>query len=341
MGRRKRPERVLRPYQERAGWRVVHVAADGTRTSRLFETEAKAKGHVRNLERLIAATEARTIGDAIDEYKKHQQAKRLRPKTLAGNAEAFARFFDDHDALLSSLTPARCAARYKALTSQYSVDTHRGSLNQSRSFLEWCVGEGWLRSNPLAGIKGIGKRKRGKPQLRLDEARRWTDKAFELAETWIGGLAALMAYFMDMRPSEIIGACVRDLDDDAKILWVADSKTEAGRRVLEIPDELQPLMRAAAEGKKGGDKLVGHQRLWVLRAVHRVCDAAGLDRVSAQAMRGLHASVAFERGATPHMIALAMGHSSPRVTRAHYATADSQRRGKQAAALKVIRGGKR
>ena len=42
---------------------------------------------------------------------------------------------------------------------------------------------------------------------------------------------------------------VRDLDDDGKLLWIPDSKTEAGRRTLQVPELLRPMLKALAEGK--------------------------------------------------------------------------------------------
>ena len=43
-----------------------------------------------------------------------------------------------------------------------------------------------LKASPLDGIEGLGKRRHGKPQLRIDEARKWTATALELADkgTW-------------------------------------------------------------------------------------------------------------------------------------------------------------
>jgi hypothetical protein len=40
----------------------------------------------------------------------------------------------------------------------------------------------WLARNPLEEVEGVGKRKHGKSQLRVDEARRWLVKAVALAD---------------------------------------------------------------------------------------------------------------------------------------------------------------
>jgi hypothetical protein len=46
MGRRRSGERFLGPYDDRGRWRVIHVAADGTRTDRFFASEKRAREFV-------------------------------------------------------------------------------------------------------------------------------------------------------------------------------------------------------------------------------------------------------------------------------------------------------
>jgi hypothetical protein len=48
--------------------------------------------------------------------------------------------------------------------------------------------------------------------------------------------------------------------------------------------------------------------------------------VCTQSLRGLHASVATDAGATSHVVASALGHSSPAVTHAHYIDGATARR---------------
>ena len=101
----------------------------------------------------------------------------------------------------------------------------------------------------MTEVEGIGKRRHGKAQLRVDEARKWVAKAVELADKGeAGAVAALLALVMGMRAGEIVSRVVRDLDDDGKLLWIPDSKTEAGRRTLQVPAFLQPLLKALAKG---------------------------------------------------------------------------------------------
>lgn len=47
-----------------------------------------------------------------------------------------------------------------------SDDGHLGPLAEAKTFLGWCVDQRWMKANPLKEVKGVGKHKHGKLQLR-------------------------------------------------------------------------------------------------------------------------------------------------------------------------------
>ena len=109
-------------------------------------------------------------------------------------------------------------------------------------------------------------------------------KALELA---IGGdrgaTAALVALLLGMRASEIVSRRAGDLDEDSApgdLLWIPCAKTPAGRRTIEVPGELRPLLVACAQGKASDRHLFECERPHE-RAAHKphgrdwVIDAAG------------------------------------------------------------------
>jgi len=104
------------------------------------------------------------------------------------------------------------------------------------------------------------------------------------------------------------------------LLWIACSKTPAGRRTLEVPDVLRPFLVACAEGKAPEahllDKEEGkpHWRDWILGNVHRICDLANVPRVTTHALRGLLATLTAERGLAGHLIAATLGHEDEKTT---------------------------
>jgi len=188
----------------------------------------------------------------------------------------------------------------------------------------------------------VGKRRHGKEQLRIDEARRWQGKAIEYAERGeAGAVAAMMCLVMGMRCSEVVSRIVRDLDDEGRLLWIPDSKTLAGRRKLQVPDFLQPYLIRLAKDRDPQAGLLGeHWRDWPRKWVQRICKAAKVPLVTAHAMRGLHGTLAVDSGITSHAVAAALGHESFKTTAESYAQRDAVAGAQQKRVLGVLAGGK-
>jgi len=140
---------------------------------------------------------------------------------------------------------------------------------------------------------------------------------------------------MGMRASEVTDRVVRDLDDNGRLLWIDVGKTKRSRRTLEVPALLRPYLLALAKGRAPEAQLISRtvsprgakrERHWLLYHVARLCSKAGIPVVCTHSLRGLHATVATEAGATSHVVASALGHSSPAVTHAHYIEGATARR---------------
>ena len=108
---------------------------------------------------------------------------------------------------------------------------------------------------------------------------------------------------------------------------------------------LWPYLLKLIEGREPNDQLFGRaagkvprewetdekgprDRYWVLRQVHTLCGKADVPVVCAHSLRGLHATLATEAGATPHLVATALGHSSPVVAERHYTDGTTAHRAK-------------
>jgi integrase len=221
-----------------------------------------------------------------------------------------------------------------------AVDTHRNILAEAKTFLQWCVNAGWLRSDPAERLKGVGKRKHGKPRLRVDEARKWIAKAKELAHGGdVGAVAAMMSLLMGMRATEIIERVGRDVDDEGTLLWITKAKTDAGRRNLQIPWMLQPHLRKLKNDIEPDALIFGHHyRDWPRENVQRICRLAQVPTVTAHGMRGLHASLAVDSGVTAPVVASALGHESFSTTQQSYAKQGAIDGAKQKRALRLLTG---
>jgi integrase len=358
----KRGERILGPYPDRDGFRVIHVDVAGKRDSVVFETEAKAERYIELL-RTNLNREEHTTTTALDAYKSFLREKGNKEESVDVTAWAIELFFPS-PIPLQLLSAKRCETLYSELRTRPtkrtkkppSADTHRNILSQTKSFLGWCVERGWLRANPCAGVKGIGKRRpRGKSlgkdgkTLRVKEARAWYNKARALAESGDeGATAALVALLLGMRASEIVSRRVADLDEEdaaGDLLWIPCAKTPAGRRTLEVPEVLRPLLVRAAADKKVDEYLFAtedgkpHWRDWIINNVRRICGLVKVPKVTAHAMRGLLATLTAERGLAGHLIAATLGHEDERTTMAAYAAPGSAAAGVNRRGLQVLEGG--
>jgi integrase len=100
-------------------------------------------------------------------------------------------------------------------------------------------------------------------------------------------------------------------------------------------------LREIAEGKGPADRLFGrHWRDWPREWVQRICRAAKVPEVTAHGMRGLHGTLAVERGATTHVVAQALDHESETTSRKSYISREAITGADQRRVLAVLAGGR-
>ncbi len=330
----KRPKiegtRVNGPYQVRNRWRLIVVERDGSQKALSFGSKLEAE---RAKCEITGGTSGQLLEDAVNEYLKQMRRKGCKEGSIRTAQFRLQSFFQidpevESGRTVAELTPRRCAELYGAQSTK-AVDTHRNTLALAKTFGQWCVKQGWLAANPLAEVEPTGRRRRGKEQLRIDEARKYLALCEVRArEGDAGAVAAMMALLLGLRASEVVDRVVRDLDDDGKVLWIPSTKTDAGRRTLEVPESLRPHLKKLAEGKAPKAKLFPDaNRHWVLYHVKRLCEEAEVPLVSAHSLRGLHATLAMEFGSTGRLVAAALGHTSFAVTTSrHYVAAGTTER---------------
>jgi integrase len=316
-------ERVHGPYAHGKRFRLVIKSGDGKQRKLTFDSEDEANEFKAELSK---DCDPRTIDEAVSAYLKHLRETGVKETSSKTHWYRLRAFFAlgtierNSGGPLSRLTPERAKAFYDELRTKSAVDTHRNCLTLAKAFGAWCVKQGWLRTNPLADIEPMGRRKRGKEQFRVSEARKFITTCRALADNGdAGAIAAMTALLLGMRASEVVERVVRDLDDDGRLLWIPNAKTDAGRRTLEVPELLRPHLVKLAKGKQPQDRLfTDSDRHYLLYHVRRICDLAKLPPVTAHSLRGLHSTLATEHGSTGHVVASALGHTSYATTRAHY-----------------------
>jgi len=202
----------------------------------------------------------------------------------------------------------------------------------------------WAKVNPAAIVEGKGRHRHGKPQLRIDEARKWLDVAMRMATTAEseyareGAVKAMMTLGMGLRECEVLRREVRDVDDGGCLLWVPDTKTDAGRRTQEVPIS---CARSSWHRRRAGRQRrrfqISHERCGAevgeahLQEGRRDGGGRAVDE-------GLHATLAVDKGITSHAVAAALGHKSFTTTARSYAKVEAVEGAKQRRVIATLTG---
>ncbi|MEO8211701.1 MAG: tyrosine-type recombinase/integrase [Myxococcales bacterium] len=218
------------------------------------------------------------------------------------------------------------ARAWGELVTVQSGDSQHGIL----AALQGLVAYAKLPGKTLEGLVVTKTKNKGKPQLRLDEARRFIQAAQEAGDPL--ALAAATCAFTGLRPGEVMALQARDCDDGGALLWVERGKTERAKREVEVDPQWQPVLRRQAEGKFAGDPLFPYEPTRVrassnpvkartdalLRRVQALCEVAGVPVVVSHSLRGLNATLRKRGGASDESVTRALGHVSIETTKRHY-----------------------
>lgn len=340
--RRREPPRVVGPYQEKNRWRIV-VVEQGKRKSFFCASREEALKLKTQFAQEVDLPPSRKLADVLVDWEQDRVRGGARKLKSAQHQTMRLRLFFGPllEQEIPALTARRAAALYEGHMGQasrttgrtLSAATQRFDLWSARFFFGWAVKRGYVGLNPFASVTPVGKVNAGKPQLRIEEARRFTEAALLYFEERNKPLAvgALLALTMGLRTSEVMDRVVRDLDDHARYLWIDEGKTKSARRHLEVPGVLSPYLLRLAHGKRPDELLFGvsartgrrRPRQTMLRTVKTICEKAGVPHVCTHSLRGLWATLAVQSGAVSHAVAESLGHQSFAMTQKHYAQASA------------------
>ena len=325
--------RVLGPYKEKDGVRLIVVEGE-TRKSLKYPTVEQAEQIKLQLLGEISKQREYTVGELLAEYEQSLISDRGRAEYAVRDECARLRSLLRVEEPIRALTLERATQLYRATTERpsrtgkpLSADFLYFVLKAARRFCGYCVERGLLPTNPFAKIRRPGRLAAGKPQLTADEARRFLTTALDMArEKHVGAIAVALQLALGLRSSELLARRVRDLDEGGSVLLIPNGKTHNARRRPEVPEFLRPHLRELTRDKAPdaylfGTRPTGQPLLtnWLIRAVHRVCERAGVPKVCAHSLRGLHATLALRQGVSSQAVATALGHGSFAVTARHYA----------------------
>lgn len=308
---RKATERAHGPYRHGRRYRVICTGA-GARRVESFATEAEALDFIAEFN---AHREGQTVIDLLDRYLDHRRARGHKERTLRIIECSIDRMIP-HDMKVDSITDAGARRLYRAISEgpeAYAVDTHHLSLRYAK--LLWAfLGEG--HRNPWDAVERVGAPVVGKDQLTLDECRQLV--AVCQTDPRPAATATMLCLLLALRAGEVIALVGRDIDDGGRLLHVWRGKTRKARRSLTVPDVLEERLRELAKAAGPQGRLFPRSLAWVGSVVEAMCDKARIPVVCPHGLRGTHATLAVSAGATAHVVAAALGHAGPAVTREHY-----------------------
>jgi len=327
---------VWGPYKDGPTKFRLKITENGETRNVGFKTEEEAEEVKAKLLGRDAQRCERTIGTTIQEFLRYLSETRcIKPQSVVWAARNLKWLPDK--VMLSNLTTEQAGLLYRKEFTERNLNTnrplaaatHRVRLALARRFYAWSVKSGFCKRNPFAEVQPVGRVNVGKKQLRIDEARRLESFCLVQArEGDVSAVGALLMMYLGLRQGEVIARVGRDIDDDGRVLWVTSGKTKNAKRRLKIPEQLRPLIQTLVQTRQPDDLLFfpskgnPHPNYYWLQ-VRRLCRLAGVTVVCAHSLRGLHATLALDGGATADAVARALGHGSFSMTERHYASASS------------------
>lgn len=369
--RRDERPRVLGPYwiEARQEWRIVVVNPEASnpaarRVVRHYREESEAIEDVEAARRLIEQNTALTMEAVIDAYEQHMQESETK---CFGEIIRRMRVFFPADLHLGRLTPERGKKLYEGFRQRkklvrtkggkmtesperISVSYHRAALSNAKTMLNWCIERGWMQLNPLAEVKGVGRKKAGKRKPTGDELQRLYAYCWPRVEAGDeAALGVMLALSMALRSGDLYRRRVRDVDMNGTQLVIESGKTSKSNEPRMIPITLQSYVKRLAEHRPPDEPLFKseaskdghHGTSWLYQAMERFCESADVPFFCPHALKGASGTVLAKRGAAANLIMDHLSHEETATTFRHYVDRGIVDGAEAAQAFKVIAGGKR
>lgn len=322
------------PYADRTKFRLK-IAENGVERSLLFESWEEAERVKEELLQKYTQATKKTVGEALKEWLA-ELTQCVKPVTME-NYQKMAQGLPP-SLVMSQLTEKQAHDLYHQQIERpawhgrkkVSTATQHLFLWVVRRFWRWAMEKEYVKSNPWMKVRKVGKANVGKPQLRIDETRKLEAVAMQRAQSGdLPALGILLMLYLGLRQGEVAARVSRDIDDEGRVLWIPSGKTKNARRRLKIPEQLRPLILKRIEGMHPDEPIlypsshkIHHHGYYVVQLA-RLCRLAGVPVVCPHSLRGMHATLALEGGATGDAVAKALGHGSFEMTKTHYASASS------------------
>jgi len=244
--------------------------------------------------------------------------------------------------------------RWLGAVAHLRLATQRSRFASIVQFLDWCVRKQLVAINPArlleldekpwTSARGKKQINAGKRQLpNMDAVVQFCRAANTIRDVQTR-VAVQLLLLCGMRSGEVRNLRAGDVDVLLGRIWVRpcdddtdgpaeawDVKTASSRRTVTLPALLRADLERLCKGKAITQLLFPRPRAekrgvmrhanWLIKAVGRVCDAAGLRRVCPHGLRGTWASIQAAKGSGLADISVELGHAAyggQRVLKEHY-----------------------
>lgn len=318
------------PHPGRSTWRVqVWDPATQRKRSLTARSQAEAIELKARLESQLTVMAPLSCHQAIDLFAEHKlcslrnarDAENIRIKLHQLVPDVILNKLDQQLANQSYVSETQRVGKFGVL----KPATHHSRLRLARECWTWLIKQGHTTENPWQFVDSIGKANSGKAQPTHDEALKLQQYLKKQAsEGDEGALALLVQLYLGLRPSEVLGLTVGDCSQRYRLVRVNGTKTANAKRELELVGFVADLLETHCTDLQPASRIFAANLAsqpaanWMLKRMHRACEAAGIREYCAHSLRGLHSSLALRAGASTHDVARALGHASFSTTQKHY-----------------------
>ena len=344
--------RIYGPYPPSPGrtrWRIqVYDQSTKRKRSLTAETAQGARDLAALVEEELRRAAPLLVHEAVEQYLEYKRGQVRSERHVQAIGKSLTQFLPNVP--VRSVTRQQAEDCYLAATKrpgkhgrQAAAATHRGRLRLVKAFWAWLRKRELATDDPWSSVEPIGRVNTGKTQLGESEARKLDQYLFSQAEEGDeGALALLLALYLGLRTSEVLGLTVGAIDGTT--VFVAGTKTKNARRKLALYEPVAKLLARHCAGRPATQRVFAanlpHQPKpdWAYKRLRKACQRLEIPQVCPHSLRGLHSSLALEAGATTHQVASALGHASFATTARHYAKRDSIEKGKAKRVADVLHG---
>lgn len=205
-----------------------------------------------------------------------------------------------------------------------STSTCRAAIQEVKALWVWLAEEEYITAQPwdhklLRRLpKRYPKRKKVRPQFRVDEASKLYEHLLGVAASDPAAMVALLCLVAGFRLGEVLGLHARGVDAGGSLVWVDDAKTEAGQRQARIPEPVDQLLATYKKGLPPNANVFPFTSDQIRPRIKKHYAMAGVPILDIHALRRTNATLRVLGGESEDVVIKQLGHTQFSMTEDHY-----------------------